>query len=65
MMHQQSLAADVLMPKGCLGDFPLQAVKHTVKLLDAYGLRKEHLIEHLTELRQWVCPIAAMTCVSS
>lgn len=31
---------------------PAQAVKDTVGLLDAYGLRKEHLVEHLTELRQ-------------
>jgi len=30
---------------------PAEAVKPTVNLLDAYGLRKEHFIEHLTELR--------------
>ena len=46
------------------GDLPLQAVKHTVELLDAYGLRKEHLIEHLTELRQWVCPHAVISVSS-
>merc|ERR1719453_541927 len=27
-------------------------VKETIDILDAYGLRKEHLTEHLTELRQ-------------
>mmetsp|Transcript_54444 Transcript_54444/g.97305 ORF Transcript_54444/g.97305 Transcript_54444/m.97305 type:complete len:791 (-) Transcript_54444:143-2515(-) len=29
-----------------------EAVMKTVSILDTYGLRKEHLIEHLTELRQ-------------
>jgi replication factor C subunit 1 len=29
-----------------------EAVQETVAVLDAYGLRKEHLTEHLTELRQ-------------
>lgn len=28
------------------------AVLETIKVLDAYGLRREHLTEHLTELRQ-------------
>jgi len=36
---------------------PAEAVKPTVNLLDAYGLRKEHFIEHLTELRVHLgCP---------
>ncbi|CAJ1383483.1 unnamed protein product [Effrenium voratum] len=29
-------------------------IKETVGLMDAYGLRREHLVEHLTELRQHV-----------
>eukprot|EP00931_Biecheleriopsis_adriatica_P089853 TRINITY_DN63928_c0_g1_i1.p1 TRINITY_DN63928_c0_g1~~TRINITY_DN63928_c0_g1_i1.p1 ORF type:complete len:775 (-),score=197.00 TRINITY_DN63928_c0_g1_i1:108-2186(-) len=29
-----------------------EAVLDTVAILDTYGLRKEHLVEHLTELRQ-------------
>jgi len=44
----EKLIRPLLFPKN---DAPAEAVKHTVKLLDAYGLRKEHLIEHLTELR--------------
>ena len=61
MMHQAEAGCRCSDAERVPGGFSLQAVKHTVKLLDAYGLRKEHLIEHLTELRQWVCPIAAMT----
>merc|ERR1719446_2027788 len=29
-----------------------EAIEQTMAVLDAYGLRKEHLTEHLTELRQ-------------
>lgn len=31
-----------------------EAVSETVDILDAYGLRKEHVVEHLTELRQHI-----------
>lgn len=37
--------------KPLMGGSP-DAVQDTVGILDAYGLRKEHLQEHLTELRQ-------------
>jgi len=30
----------------------VESVAETAKALDAYGLRKEHLVEHLTEMRQ-------------
>merc|ERR1712176_1444967 len=30
----------------------IEAVAETAAALDAYGLRKEHLVEHLTEMRQ-------------
>mmetsp|Transcript_66967 Transcript_66967/g.157074 ORF Transcript_66967/g.157074 Transcript_66967/m.157074 type:complete len:811 (-) Transcript_66967:60-2492(-) len=33
-------------------DAPEEAVVKTVGVLDAYGLRKDHLTEHITELRQ-------------